>query len=176
MPPPQPCSSVNPFSTRLFLFSSTFFLLSTSMDLDFSLSLSPLFFFFFSVILLYFRLGSICVDVACQQRRTRRIVTSECWRVMERREARICLIFENLQLPQKIGQDWGPEWFVMTGRRRRAEKERFTDDEWVICRAPLRIIFGHTGVEKKKKEKVAESFQKASCSYGVRLRTNLNSL
>lgn len=123
------------------------------MDLDFSLSLSPLFFFFFSVILLYFRLGSICVDVACQQRRTRRIVTSECWRVMERREARICLIFENLQLPQKIGQDWGPEWFVMTGRRRRAEKERFTDDEWVICRAPLRIIFGHTGVEKKKKRK-----------------------
>lgn len=154
MPPPQPCSSVNPFSTRPFLFSSIFFLLS--MDFH-GLGLLSLFvssiFFFFSVILLYFRLGSICVAVACQQRRTRRIVTSECWRVMERREARICLIFENLQLPQKIGQDWGPEWFVMTGRRRRAEKERFTDDEWVICRAPLRIIFGHTGVEKKKKKR-----------------------
>lgn len=154
MPPPPTLLLSQPFldSTVSFLFH-IFFVINGLPWTWTSLSLCLLYFFFFSVILLYFRLGSICVAVACQQRRTRRIVTSECWRVMERREARICLIFENLQLPQKIGQDWGPEWFVMTGRRRRAEKERFTDDEWVICRAPLRIIFGHTGVEKKKKKR-----------------------
>lgn len=54
------------------------------------------------------------------------------------------------------------DWMKAGGGR----KKRFTD-EWVICRAPLRIIFGHTGVEKKRWSNPSRK----PCSYGVRLRT-----
>lgn len=52
--------------------------------------------------------------------------------------------------------------------RRRAGEKKFSD-EWVICRAPLRIIFGHTGVEKRWPRILPEIL-----SSGVRLRTTYN--